>query len=375
MAPQPLVIRAQNLKALRHLDWSISGVCALVGPNGAGKTTALRIMDFLRVSLDLGVTSALSLFGVGPFKHWDADSNERVTLTVSLGEATWAVSLANGALSSEAFAEPGVNCSTVSNHQSVFVDVTGMKVVLPYRPNSTVLSQFLEHRSLTPGLSALGDALRASHYFGAPDVQLLKESGSGQSSEVVLDTHAKNLFTVLRNWRDASQHEHRFQFVLENMHAIFPSHFRKFDFKQAGQRIFALTVSPNPKREPLEADGWADGFFYILSRLTALASVDKPAVIAIDEPENALHPELIRQLVEVMRDWSRQRGTNIALATHSPVLLDCFKEHPEQVFIVDPERGGDSVPIALDKLKSREWLEHFSLGDLYSHLEVGAPAQ
>ena len=125
------------------------------------------------------------------------------------------------------------------------------------------------------------------------------------------------------------------------------------------------------KKEKLGPTDWAGGFFTALLHLTALASSDQGGVVAIDEPENSLHPVLILALIEAMRDWSAQYDVTVLLGTHSPVVLDCFRKEPDQVYVM--EKGKSQHPLVLTDVKKREWLDHYSLGDLYAQLEVGAP--
>ena len=114
-----------------------------------------------------------------------------------------------------------------------------------------------------------------------------------------------------------------------------------------------------------------DGWFVTLLHLTALASTDTGDVIAIDEPENALHPRAIKTLLPLMREWSKRRGVTVLLATHSPVIIDAFRECPEKLYVMEP--GRDLLPVALSELHEPDWLAHFALGDLYTHEEFGAP--
>jgi len=72
-----------------------------------------------------------------------------------------------------------------------------------------------------------------------------------------------------------------------------------------------------------------------------------------------------------MRDWSQRHGVSILLATHSPVLIDAFRECPEQLYVMEPSHP--VLPVALSELRERSWLNHFALGDLYAHDEFGAP--
>ncbi len=74
-------------------------------------------------------------------------------------------------------------------------------------------------------------------------------------------------------------------------------------------------------------------------------------MLAIDEPENALHPHAIRLLLERMRAWSRRKSVTVLLATHSPVIINDFDTRPEQLFVMQPE--GPLSPVSVVDLKDR----------------------
>ncbi len=91
--------------------------------------------------------------------------------------------------------------------------------------------------------------------------------------------------------------------------------------------------------------------------------------MAIDDFGNDLHPYAIRELTDAFREWAEERDLTVCLASHSPVLLDEFKEQPESVFVM--ERGLDNRPVRLTDLYDQDWLARFSLGRLYEHGEFG----
>lgn len=109
----------------------------------------------------------------------------------------------------------------------------------------------------------------------------------------------------------------------------------------------------------------------MLLHLCAIASAPDHGVVAIDEPENSLSPFAIRKLVEFARDRAKQRGVSVLFATHSPALLNHFREDPAQVWIFDS--SDDSRVKRLTEWKDEDWLSLFSLGDLYAREVVAAP--
>ena len=68
------------------------------------------------------------------------------------------------------------------------------------------------------------------------------------------------------------------------------------------------------------SEGLGDGLVSLLFIVDALYDSEPGALIAIDEPELSLHPQLIRRLGRVLSEFAADR--QIVLATHSPLLLD-----------------------------------------------------
>jgi predicted ATPase len=195
-------------------------------------------------------------------------------------------------------------------------------------------------------------------------------NGSPVSSDEHLHPDGRNIFSVLRNWRDKKKETRpRWDFVLASLKEAFPGTFDNLDFEMAGQMVSGRIFAPEiDVRIPtyLAANGW----LVALLHLAAVASTPRAGAVAIDEVENGLHPYAIRALVAAMRRWSVGTGISVILATHSPVVIDQFKEEPDHVFVMEP--GRDEQPARLDGLHDPEWLAHFSLGDLYAHDEFGA---
>jgi hypothetical protein len=105
----------------------------------------------------------------------------------------------------------------------------------------------------------------------------------------------------------------------------------------------------------------------------AVAGAPEGSVIAIDDFGNDLHPYAIRQMTEALREMAEERGLIVCLASHSPVLLDEFRDEPGSVFVM--EHGLDHCPVALTELYDAEWLSRFSLGRLYEHGEFAGQLQ
>jgi len=105
----------------------------------------------------------------------------------------------------------------------------------------------------------------------------------------------------------------------------------------------------------------SDGTLRLLAHITAL-NLDAE-LVCFEEPENFVHPYLLRLLVEVLK----KSGKQVILSTHSPYFLD-FVE-PEDLIIVEKKRGETKVRRIEDekeKKRVRKLLEEgITLGEVY----------
>jgi predicted ATPase len=197
----------------------------------------------------------------------------------------------------------------------------------------------------------------------------LRTRGSPQSSDTHLLPDGSNVFSLLRNWRDSGELEERYEFVTEGLRQAFPGQFYRFDFESAQTVVFAAFRDKAGVKVPARAV--SEGMLTVLLHLCAVASAPSGGMVALDEPENSLSPYAIRIFLERTRARAAQNDLTVLLATHSPALLNHFKDEPENVWIIDP--GHDVTPKALTELHDEDWIARFSIGDLYAREVVGAP--
>jgi predicted ATPase len=360
-------LQVRNYRGLRAVDWSPDGVCALVGANGSGKTTLLDVPAFLGDALERGLARAFEDHGgIANARNLYAAAGEPYDFEVTLGDVTWRLApmLAESGFRSE---EKLTIDGRVMISREAGAD--SAKIFGGDEPVRDVLALSVGAKQLLEEPVTLPDLLLRYRLYGSYDLQALRRSGSPDSSERRLNRRGTNVFSVLRNWRDKKPDRGRYDFVIDGLREMFADFFDDLEFEKAAQVVGA---DLRLKRDRLHSASLApDGWFVALLHLTALASTNDGDLIAIDEPENALHPHAIKLLLERMRAWSRRRSVTVLLATHSPVIINDFDTRPEQLFVMQQDRPVS--PVAVIDLKERDWLAHFALGDLYMREEFGAP--
>ena len=109
-----------------------------------------------------------------------------------------------------------------------------------------------------------------------------------------------------------------------------------------------------------------------LTLLAILLHPEPPPLVAIEEPELGLHPDLIPEVAELMVKASER--VQLVVTTHSRMLVDALTEYPSSVVVCSKENG-ESQFERLDEAHLKQWLERYSasatLGDLWSSGDIG----
>ena len=105
---------------------------------------------------------------------------------------------------------------------------------------------------------------------------------------------------------------------------------------------FGLRFPDHPRRV-FEASELSDGTLRYLALAGALLAYRLPALIALNEPETSLHPDLLEPLARLIVRASER--TQIWLVTHSEVLAAALARH------------GDLKPLTVIKRDGETWIE------------------
>jgi len=112
----------------------------------------------------------------------------------------------------------------------------------------------------------------------------------------------------------------------------------------------------------------SDGTLRYLCLLAVLCHPSPPPVVCIEEPEIGLHPDALQTVAELLVDASTR--TQLIVTTHSDILVSALSETPESVLVCEKTEGGTELR-RLEKDTLSEWLDKYSLGDLWRMGEIG----
>jgi predicted ATPase len=122
----------------------------------------------------------------------------------------------------------------------------------------------------------------------------------------------------------------------------------------------------------------SQGTLVLLAFLVLAHSDQAPDIIGIEDPEHALHPYLVRQVIGMLRDLAHGRlgpkAVQVVLATHSAQLLN-FLEPKEVRFLSRSLEDGSTVvreaPADSDNWKAAYEEYDESLGEMWLSGSLG----
>lgn len=102
---------------------------------------------------------------------------------------------------------------------------------------------------------------------------------------------------------------------------------------------FQVALETDDTTRPLLARELSDGTLKFLCLAASLLSPRPPKLIALNEPESSLHPDLLPALAELIVYASEK--SQIWVSTHSPILTECIQSRsgcrPIQLNLIDGE--------------------------------------
>lgn len=196
---------------------------------------------------------------------------------------------------------------------------------------------------------------------------------------MTLQDNGTNLAGVLDRLRD--QNPERFEALNEELSRWIPEFDRiLFDTPGQGTRAVVLRTTAGHK---IRAHDLSDGTLLALAMLTIAYLPDPRPIIAFEEPDRGLHPRLLRDVRDALyrlaypdAHGEKRDPVQVIATTHSPYLLDLFKEHPEEIMIAHKVGGVAQFERLSERSDLDDILRDVHLGEAwYSGILGGLPIE
>jgi predicted ATPase len=325
-------VHFQNFKALRDATLPLGAFTLIVGPNGSGKSTAMQGLKFASnpeaFSFEEIVTAG-----------WQRDAEPIVEV-----EVEWL--------------EQGLKTTTVS----------GKELKRTFGPTQKNAGSFTDR---------MREKLERFQVFSFDASALAAPVRTGRNAELRENGH--NLAGVLASLN--GREPERFEALNKELQRWLPEFDRVvFDFPDAGETEFLLRTRKGHHK--YRACDLSHGTLFALAYLTLAYIADPPSIVCFEEPDRGIHPRLLNEIREGMyrlaypKEFGESREpVQVIATTHSPYLLDLYKDHPEEIVIAHKEQKGVHFERLSDKPHISELLESAPLGDIwFSGVLGGVPS-
>ncbi len=332
-------VHFKNFKALRSAAVRLEPFNLFIGPSGSGKTSLIQALLQLRTLSSLPVTRAQAL--------------------KTQGQA------ANGPEIDFHFEPP-------------FSEV---KVTLGCRANELVCDLLVVDHP--PGIAGEGQWAELRTRLKAIRAFLFDHQAMGlpakREQSVELSSNGGNLAAVLAARRDTPA---GLASLEEEFCRIMPE-FSGLDFRAVGEEQVELVARLTDGSDVLAGESLSQGTLYLLAILTLAHDPQPPSVVCLEEADRGVHPRLLREVRDSLYRLSYPlagedgRGpVQVIATTHSPYLLDLFRDHPEEIVLANKQGNAATFERLSERADIIELMKEANLGDLwYTGILGGVPGE
>ena len=321
----------RNFKALRNARVDLGAFNLVLGPNGSGKTSLIDALLHLR-----------GLSQLSPVDEFVGLECDAPTLTFHFSAPHESTEVRLGCVGD-------VACNALQVVSSGAASWSELRPLV-----SRIRSYTFDHNAM---------ARPAKHRAGISE-DLAPDGG--------------NLAAVVGALQDASPI--KFSGLAAELLRLFPE-FTAFNVRSGANQMMTLSFTLAGGAGLVEGDSVSQGMLYTLAVLTLSLLPSPPTVVCIEEVDRGVHPRMLREIRDALYRLSYPASFGLArppvqviATTHSPYLLDLFRDHPEEVIISQKHGTSAQFQRLSERADLAEILQEGSLGDLwYSGILGGVP--
>lgn len=327
-------VHVEGFRSLRNVTVNLDPVTVLVGPNGSGKTSFVDALSFLSQCIMDSPEQALENRGgfdevrtkIGPRP---ADTADSIAIEVILR------SRAEGLFSGSYFVRFGLDsvhklsvrkeiCQVSSgpdqqNYQYTVENGKWVETVAGTAPKLARARLALPLLSGVEYFAPVYNALTSLSFYSINSQAVSSPHESSAQDRLTAD--GSNAASILKKLQDGDSE--LAQKVLAALSQMIPT-IQRVTPETSGRRL-TLTFEENltgDKPITFAAASMSEGTLRTLAILLAIYSLEPPTLVALEEPESAVHPGAAAILAESLQEAGLR--TQVLITTHSPDLITRF---------------------------------------------------
>ncbi len=351
------------------IDLPMEPLNVLIGPNGAGKSNLLEVLALLRAAPRELARPIKRGGGIWEWLWKGDESPHKATMEATVDDPKKDSPLRHVLEFTDhggrfEVTDERIECAETKFSYRLYQEFhrLGRATRTREKPEESVLSQVRDVQTY-PALHCLQEQyerirLYRNWSFG-PAAELRRNQSTHDPSDF-LSEGGSNLALVLSHFR--GEHKRKLVAALQELFDGIVD----VNCPVTGGTV-SLFLEERGGRE-IPASRLSDGTLRYLCLLAVLLHPEPPSLVAIEEPELGLHPDVVAQVAELLVDAAQRM--QIVVTTHSRMLVDALSDHPSSVVVCEQENG-ESRFERLDSTRLKTWLDEYSLGELWGSGQLG----
>ena len=358
-------LNIEGYRSVRDLTLNLQPINVLTGPNGCGKSNLYNSLVLIARAAEGRLGRAIGEEGGTPSVFWAGGERvrlqrkrppKRVILGFESDDFGYELQIGLPSMSEHALEtmftlDPRVKEEYIwpaetkrrvlmlkRDEPSAWLrDAEGKMVSYPFKisKSESVLSQIIDPH-LYPEISSVRNqilAWRFYHYFRTDSESPLRQPQIGVQTPI-LSHDGSDLAAALRTILEIGDDTA----LQDAIHQALGGASLRI---QADETQFKMSLQIPGLLRPLQAREFSDGQLRFLCLCAALLSPRPPSLLALNEPETSLHPDLIDSLARLIVLASKH--TQLWITTHSKALAERIEKHSGVPRVQLELRNGETI--------------------------------
>jgi predicted ATPase len=368
-------LEIKNFKAIEKAKVKLTPLTAFIGYNGTGKSSMLEALETFQAIVSSGLDKAMQPWRLFEHIHYKGKKKQRKFIKNKIEyqyapmEFSFNVNLNTKSPLTPLKFSSAIAQENTSNQLIYFIEekikyklfersrdannryiTQDRKAAWDY-PDQSILIAEVETRKYIESWQFLS---MNTFLMGNPLAQ--KKTGG----KIVLNKDGSNIAEYLLSIREESASV--FEGIIETIQYILPY---ATDIQPTITQELEKMVYMQLSEQDFKVPGWllSTGTLKILALLAVFRNPNPSPLIVIEEIENGLDPRTINLIINEIRDFVKDKKSQVIITTHSPYLLDLL--HLSQIVFVERKNGNVVFNRPYDFEQLRNWSKEYTPGEMY----------
>ena len=366
------IIEVKNFKAIKSAKIKLTPLTAFIGYNGTGKSSMLEALETFQLILTEGLGKAMNRWRKFEHIHYKGKKKQRIfkqegikykyapmqfsfRTILEKRKSDFSLAIGEDLASHIYFLEETVKYpeffrKRTPDHKYITYD-NETKEALWLRPEYSMLTA---ERAINQYVESWQFLSMNTFLMGNPYPQ--KKTGGS----IKLNDDGSNIAEYILEIRDKSPEV--FRGIIETIQYVLPY---AVDIQPIITRELENIVFLQLTEQDFKLPGWllSTGTLKLLALLSVFRNPNPAPLIAIEEIENGLDPRTINLIINEIREFVKDKKSQVIITTHSPYLLDLL--HLSQVVFVERKDGNVVFNRPYDFDQLRTWSKDYTPGEMY----------